>query len=286
MVDLANRLGANPWFCIPHGASDDYVRRFAQVVQATLKSDLTPYVEYSNEIWNYGFPQTQHAGDAGLAAGLHEQHWEAAWRYSARRSVQIFRIWESVYGGTGRFTRVLASQAANAYISEVKLSFEDAYKSVDALAIAPYFTLNLSADSDPTADTVATWPVDRVLDHLEKVAIPEAETWIREHLSLARRYGVRLIAYEGGQHAVGIGGAEGNDTLTALLTLANRHARMGLLYGRYLDIWTAAGGGDLFCLFSSVGAWSRWGSWGLLEYLADDTPKYRAVTSWTERNLR
>jgi hypothetical protein len=57
---------------------------------------------------------------------------------------------------------------------------------VDALAMAPYFTLNLSGESDPTADMVARWPAQTLSDHQEKVALPESEVWGREHLSLAR----------------------------------------------------------------------------------------------------
>ena len=31
MIELCNRLGANPWFCMPHRADDDYVRRTGQL---------------------------------------------------------------------------------------------------------------------------------------------------------------------------------------------------------------------------------------------------------------
>jgi hypothetical protein len=79
------------------------------------------------------------------------------------------------------------------------------------------------------------------------------------------------------QHAVGVGGAENNEALTKVLTAANRSERMGRLYDRYLDAWRDVGGGDVCCIFSSVGAFSKWGSWGLIEHYTDDTPKYRAV---------
>jgi hypothetical protein len=286
MVELANRLGANPWFCMPHTASDDYVRAFAELVRKTLRSDLVPYIEYSNEIWNFGFPQTQYAADRGVAAGLASQPWEAAWRYASRRSVEIFRIWESVYGGSGRFLRVMASQAANAYIAEVKLTFEEAYRHVDALAIAPYFTLNVGPDTEPSAAAVAEWTVPRVIEYLGSTAIPEAEEWVRANREVAQRFRLRLIAYEGGQHVVAIGGAANDARLTGLLAAANRHPDMGALYTRYLDSWKSAGGGDLFCLFASVEPWTRWGSWGLLEYADDDTSKYRAVTAWNRANPR
>ena len=46
---LANILGADPWLSMPHTASDDYIRSFAELALATLRSDVTVYVEHSNE---------------------------------------------------------------------------------------------------------------------------------------------------------------------------------------------------------------------------------------------
>src|SRR5690606_8293459 len=40
MVDLANRIGADPWFTLPHMADDDYVRQFAQHVHNRLDPRL------------------------------------------------------------------------------------------------------------------------------------------------------------------------------------------------------------------------------------------------------
>jgi hypothetical protein len=93
------------------------------------------------------------------------------------------------------------------------------------------------------------------------------------------------VAYEGGQHLVGVYGAENNERLTARLQAANRHPRMGQIYARYLAAWQRAGG-DLFCHFSSVSRWSKWGSWGLLEYSDDrlaDAPKFLATTRWARQ---
>ena len=35
MIALCNELEADPWFCIPHTATDEYVREFAKQVKAT-----------------------------------------------------------------------------------------------------------------------------------------------------------------------------------------------------------------------------------------------------------
>ena len=45
LVDLANRLHIDPWFCIPHQADDDYVRQFARLVKRKLSPDLRAHVE-------------------------------------------------------------------------------------------------------------------------------------------------------------------------------------------------------------------------------------------------
>ena len=92
MVDLCNRIGAAPWFCMPHQADDDFVRRFAEVVKARLDPELPVYVEYSNEVWNGIFPQHRYAAEQGQRLGFGDKPWEAAWRFTAYRSVQIFRI--------------------------------------------------------------------------------------------------------------------------------------------------------------------------------------------------
>jgi hypothetical protein len=284
MIELCDRTGIDPWFCMPHRATDDYVRRFARQVDEGLDRSRKAYVEYSNEIWNGIFEQSTYASDEGTRLGLGADRFQASLLYGSRRSVEIFGIWEREFGGADRLVRVMASQAANSRVSEQKLGFEDAYEKCDALAIAPYFGLCPSPTSTPSAQDVGQWPVGRVLDYLEGTALPEAIGWMRASKAVADRYGVDLIAYEAGQHAVGIQGGENVDAATSVFQAANRDARMGTIYRRYLDAWKRAGGG-LCAIYSSVSAWSKWGSWGLLEYYDDETPKFRAVVDWN-RNRR
>lgn len=282
MLDLANRLQADAWFCMPHRADDDYVRQFAQMVKAGLDPKLKAYVEYSNEVWNGQFQQHRYAAAEGQELKFAEKPWEAAWCYTGHRSVQIFDIWEKEFGGRERLVRVLPSQAANAYVSQQIVSFQDAAKHADVLAIAPYLSFNVSPEGKPSADEVADWAVDRVLDHLQQHALPECKRWMEENRKVAEKHGLKLVAYEGGQHMVGIQGAENNERLTKLLHAANAHPRMERLYDQYLAAWKEERG-DLFCYFSSVSEWSKWGSWGLLQYYDDDparSPKAKAVFRW------
>jgi hypothetical protein len=106
-----------------------------------------------------------------------------------------------------------------------------------------------------------------------------------ENRQVAAKHGLKLIAYEAGQHFVGVAGAENNEALTRLLLAANSHPRMAELYRKYYSAWEA-NGGDLLCHFSSVSQWSKWGSWGLLQFADDDpgkSPKFVATMKWAKQ---
>lgn len=283
MLDLCNRLGADAWFCMPHAAGDDYVRRFARMAARTLKPPLKMFVEYSNEVWNPMFAQHRYAvaraGELGLGSPGRPRDGSAA--FYARRSSEIFEIWRGALENPGRMVRVTAWQAADTRSMENVL-----LKHADALAIAPYLGMYISGNGTPlNAAEVTGWSVEQVLDHLETESLPSAVGDIRACKKIADRFGLPLIAYEGGQHMIGVKGAENNEALTRLLQSANTHPRIGVIYRKYYDAWTAAGGG-LFCYFTSVSNWSKWGTWGILRYYDDDplqSPKYRATVEWARK---
>ena len=286
LCDLANRLSANAWFCLPHEADDDYVRKFARTVKAKLGPERKIYVEYSNEVWNGQFRQSRHAGEMGRKLGLAEKDWEAAWRYTAQRSMEIFRLWEEVFGGRERLVRVLPTQAGNSHVARQIAGWKDAGRNADVLAIAPYISMNIPQSGEGlTAAEVAGWSVDRFLDHVETNALPECIRWMAEHRKVADEFGLRLVCYEAGQHFVGVAGGENHDGLTRLLHAANAHPRMAGIYRNYYAAWEAQGG-DLLCHFSSVGQWSKWGSWGLLQFADEDpkaSPKFVATMEWAKK---
>jgi hypothetical protein len=129
---------------------------------------------------------------------------------------------------------------------------------------------------------VAGWTVDKVLDHLETRSLPQSVKWIQDSKRLADKFGLKLVAYEGGQHMLGIWEVQNNEAITRLLLKTNAHPRLAEIYRRYFDAWEKSGG-DLFCYFTSVGVWSKFGSWGLLQYYDDDpaaSPKLQAVMRW------
>lgn len=283
LCDLANALGADVWFCMPHQADDDFVRRFAEVVRDRLDPSHKAYIEYSNEVWNAAFDQYAYAAQRGQALGFAEPEWSAAWRWTSYRSVQIFDIWESVFGGLDRLVRVLPTQASSkgGYVATRIVGFQSAYQHADVLAIAPYFSAGISLTPEAAA-TVATWTPDQLLDAIEQTGLPQVQQYFADNKAVADQYGLKLVAYEGGQHLVGRNGGENNDALNQLLYTVNSHPRMACIYGKYLDSWKQAGG-DLFCHFSSVARWDKWGSWGATEYLDSlQAPKLQAILKWAK----
>lgn len=277
MLDLVNGLGADPWFTIPHKASDGFVREFAKLVRKRLRPDGKVYVEYTNEIWNSMFEQSAYAREKGLAAGLSDDAFLAQLRFYSERAVAVMKIFEEVFAGTDRLVRVAGSQSATPWVSEKILEWKNAHESFDALGIAPYFG---GAFGKPeTASEISEWTTAKLLDELQAEIDGKNRDQIAAQAEIAKRFGMDLVAYEGGQHLVGFNGAENDDLLTDLFINANRSPRMYDLYKRHLRHWTTQGGG-LFVAFNDIGSPSKWGSWGALEYLEQplaEAPKERAL---------
>ena len=284
MIALANEVGADAWFNIPHNATDDYVRQFATMVREQLSSQRRVYVEYSNELWNGIFPQSRYAGDRGMALGLSTDRFQAALRFQSQRSLEIFTIWRSVFGAdSARVQRVLASQAGNAWTAEQLLEWRSARQHTDALAIAPYFGGRFGGRDGSTESTMSE---TALLDLLAQEIETTTRGMFDSNARVAAAYGVKLMAYEGGQHLVSADVLpQYQDAVTRLFMSVNRHPRMGELYRRYFELWYQSGG-DLFDAFVAVASWGRYGSWGALEYVHQDpatSPKYQALLDAASR---
>ncbi|MBQ2821644.1 MAG: hypothetical protein IJF17_08690 [Thermoguttaceae bacterium] len=286
LCELANHLNANAWFCVPHRADDEFVRNMAQTIRKHLKPELKVYVEYSNEVWNGQFEQCRYAEEQGAKLLPDEKPWVRAWAWTAYRSREIFGIFREVFPEKeGRLVRVLASQAANDYVSKQLLTFSNCAEVTDALAIAPYV---MHCVPKEYADEFISRGVDGALEILEKEKLPNAVEWMKKQKKIADEHGVALICYEAGQHLVGLWGANDREELNAVCLAANASPRMGQIYDAYFRAWEDLGGG-LLCHFSSTGRWSKWGSWGLVQYADEDvakSPKYRAferaLKRWNE----
>lgn len=101
-------------------------------------------------------------------------------------------------------------------------------------------------------------------------------TMLPYHAEVAQRYGLDLIAYEGGSHVVGLGSQLGDDDVTGFYTHLNYTPEMAALYDRLLTGWGDLGGG-VFTLFNDVSTPTKWGSWGHMRHLGDSNPRWQAI---------
>ena len=284
MVELSNTLKTDPWFTMPHLADDDYITKFAEYVRDHLAPDRLVYIEYSNEVWNSLFEQSRYALEQGRKLRLSPHDYEAQLRFYSRRSVEVFRIWEQVFSGTSRLVRVIASHAANDWVSHAVLDYQEAYRSTDALAIAPYF--GSYPGMPPGASQFATMSAEDLIADLQKRGLGEVREWLGKQKAIADKFGVNMIAYEGWQHLVGVGPAVNDERLAALFAAVNRHPAMKALYLAYLDDWKKSGGG-LFVHYVNTSTPMKWGFWGASEYMNQpltEAPKADALLTFMKNN--
>jgi len=285
MMSLAMRLRTEPWVNIPHLADDDYVARFAALVRDTLPEEFRVWVEYSNEVWNAQF--TQHDEVAKCPAGKrYDDRYQSLLVCQAERSDEIFRTWRKAFGkSASRVVRVLGTQAVVPWASETALSHRNLHERVDVLAIAPYFGLTATHENQ---QELARLSVDELMERTDKEVLPAAIQHMQSQAEVAKRFGVDLVAYEGGQHFSAVIGVENNEAIAALFDAINRHPRMKDFYLRYLAAWRDAGG-QLFVHYNNCGVISKWGRWGLLEYIdqpREEAPKFDAVMQFIDQNPR
>ena len=284
MVALANQVKADPWFSMPYKASDDYVRQFGEYVHKHLDPDLKAYIEYSNEVWNPIFIHHDYAIDKGIEAGLDESRSPAGYKWYSKRSVEVFKIWEQAFGGQQRLIRTLGSWASNQNMSSLILSFEDAYKYTDAIAIGPYVSAHpKELRKANNVDDV----FKLMMDKTSKWGMRSIISYIQKQAKVANSYGVDLVAYEGGQHLVDWDTRKVDDDPNPLLYAANRDPRMGVIYDELLREWRRAGG-KLFVAFSAPRIYSWYGSWGIKEHIRQprsEAPKYDALLRYLDVTL-
>lgn len=270
MIELANRLQVSPWFCMPHQANDDYIRRFAMLVKKNLDPKLKVYIEYSNEVWNGLFKQSHYAIDQGVKLNLNNKRnkYLAGHRYYSQRSVEIFKIWEDVYKGHDKLVRVLSGQTWVPWIAQQILDWRNAYKHADVYAIAAYFggRVNNKISNINKVTPSTLYPMLWLeLSDLNKLII--------QHKSITIQRNLDLVAYESGQHLV----ARNNPELDALYSKVNRSPEMIRVYQSFLKEWFNLGG-SLLMNFSSVVRNSKYGKFGVLEWYDQPTQNTKYST--------
>jgi Ca2+-binding RTX toxin-like protein len=313
MVALANTTGTNPWFTIPHLATDDYIRQFATYVRDHLAPGLVAYVEFSNEVWNFQFPQTAWAYDQGIANltdvnGNPPAAPNIQW-YGVR-AAQTANIWREVFAakpGAPELKTVFSTQSAWQGLEYYGLEApawvakgnRPPKESFDVYATAPYVGSHLGLPENQTlmrqwaqegeAGMVKAFQELRtggLLGTAGVQSLQQAQLDIAYHKSVATVNGMSLAAYEFGQHVAGVYEVQNDPILTEFFIRLNRDPRMGELYTDYLNVWKQAGG-SVAQNFSDVYEPSKFGSWGLLEsWNQVSSPKYDAVQNFLNSNPR
>lgn len=281
MVNLANTLNADAWFSMPYQASDQYIQQFASYVNRHLKPSLKVYIEYSNETWNNIFIHRRYTIEQGVKDKLDTDPQTAGIKFYAKRSVEIFRIWENTFSDNKRLIKTLSGWSANSDLTSQLLSYKQTHKHVDAFAIAPYFYADLKTlRKAKNVDDV----FEAVQSRWSRYGLPASIEQIKDQVQLTKEFGVELIAYEGGQHLVDWETRTVEEHPNPLLYAANRDPRMGQMYSQYLNAWDKAGG-KTFVHFSAPRIYSWYGSWGAKEYITQprsEAPKYDALLKYIQ----
>jgi len=285
MLTLANRLQVDPWFCLPHQATDDYIQQAAEMVKAELDPALTAYVEFSNEVWNWQFDQAHYALAEGKARWGQEGN--AYMQWYGMRAAQMSDLWHQVFADApDRLITVIATQTGYRGLETAALDCPLWVAEGNApcyqhgfgiYGITGYFTGGINKEGQ--WDQVESWLQDgdggfeRAFSQIETDSRFDKTFWdslpglvdtFAYHQRVAQQHGLILAAYEGGQHLV----ASKNDTLTEFFIAMNRHPRMADLYRQLLDTWVAGGGGCLCISLTLVarvngavgGRWRTWTS--------------------------
>lgn len=320
MVDLANQVGADPWFTMPHKADSSYLQRFADYVAKELDRNLIPYVEYSNELWNWQFDQAQDLlAEANARWPDPETAPDAAWlQIGAEHAVEMAKEWQSVFRTQGRQVMIVGAVQTGwpgleqAFFEAPALPDLKPARFFDAYAVAGYF----EAAGEFGMPSVRGW-VDAAqsLAQLEAkqqgLTGDEARAYIREHRhdaahvalnsivsegylkqrlfdqwrqhkETADKYGLRFITYEGGTHIVGHGAAIQDTVLAEFFEDFNYSPYISGLYAQLMDEWRRIGGYE-FNIFVDISPPSEWGSWGALRYLGDQTDRWNTVKRYNQQ---
>lgn len=109
MLALLRETKADGWFTLPHGADDEFARRFAGLINQALSSETQVIAEYSNEVWNWQFQQTAWANEMGLA------RWgqaDTGPQYYGARAAELAQIWSDVFAEDGgpQLVNVISTQ--------------------------------------------------------------------------------------------------------------------------------------------------------------------------------
>lgn len=304
VLDLANAVGADPWVNVPAGADDNYITQMATLVHNMLGPDQKVYVEFSNEVWNGQFQQSEYATQQGqslAAAAPAALVSGGTFQYNrdwyGMRTAQMCDIWKSVWGTDySRVHCVLAAQASNPWTAQEALNCPTwtgagnapCYKhNITDVAMAPYFGFQAPATWSSLDQATQLNDLFTELNQGGLISggypggeLKEASDWEAAYTKMLAPYGLPLITYEGGQTFVAAPTYANGSWAQQLYVAANTDTRMAAAYAKALSDWRA-NGGTLYMQFVDVSTPNQWGEWGALgSFLDTISPLSSAPPKW------
>jgi hypothetical protein len=313
MIALANEAGVDLWYNIPAEADDDYVRRAVTMIHDDLAPGRSLYLEYSNEVWNWAFAQSNYAldqgrrrfggrdtnGDGRFDGQDQDGGVEGDWMlFYGLRAAQIAHMAREIYAADrARLSNVFSSQTGWRGMEKYGLAgvARAGLGSVDELfdvyAITTYFSGGLMGGTAADRPLVLGWArsggagLDAAFLQLrhggmlrERDTIDEVRENSAYFGAIARQHGLRLVAYEGGLHLNAVQyPAEDQDEIVAFFTRLTADPRMGELYTEMVGNFGAEGG-DLLMVFNDAGPPNKFGLWGTLDSIYDTgSPRFDAL---------
>jgi len=269
VVQFVNTVHKDAWIHVPVDATDNYVTQLATLLKNNLDADRTLYVEYDNEVWNWGFPQSLWNLAAANAAGL-----SYITQY-AKRTVEISNLFKNVWGASAINTRVrvvLCWQIGwwppdgqqTEQLNYINANYGPPNNYIWGCGWAPYH------NCDPVC---TTGTVQQILDAMwaNSNSSVAGKTLV---INVANNWGLKSLCYEAGSDTGG-----GDTTNIANKIGAERASGMKDVYIHDLrDNWFPLGG-DLVMYLAVSSGYNRYGSWGLTDdyHNPDRNYKFAAV---------
>jgi len=264
MIQLANEMDKDMWICVPHLASDDYVKKLAELLQARLEPERLIYVEYSNEIWNGSFKQTRWLWDQAREEGHTKTPWEYGAVLCGKRSAEIWAIMDKVIE-PDRLVRTITHFRWLDKVMDAAMDPKNGSGRVDLVALNGYFISQ--APLQYTLRSLDNFDIEVAIDaFIQMHLLGKATAWAREIENVKGRWKLPVTVYEGGQHFANpfSSNLQGKELVKRMFEV-NAHPRIKEIYAVALESWHLAGG-DGFTPFVDCSSWNKYGCWGHLQY--------------------
>lgn len=280
MIKLMNDYDLDGWVCVPHRASNDYIDNMATLFYNNLEPNRELTVEFSNEIWNWMFGQTNWCFKYGCTIP------DLSWPEGIVPYIQnCLNRWTTIYGSdVNRIKRAVGLQTGWLDVSQ-RIAYNMNPSSFDVVSPTYYFALDGAADAELDvlgASATAADVESRVRAYWEV----NEQSWLNQiKTTISDSLNKPIYFYEGGQHITPTPFGEEPTYAQALIDIQ----RSPLMYNMYNDWYnflrTLQSGTQPLKLmnFSFIGERSaRYGSWGILETMTQDTtiipaPKYQST---------